>query len=153
MRFVPIIVAAILGVAMPALAGDRDDKDTCGQQANAQGIKGKERKDFMKQCVRQHKAQRRQEVRPQPPAAPPQPAPTAAQPATPAAPPPAATAPAQPATSPASPPPATTPAATPQPSKPVLTAEQKRVNCADEAKKANVPVLRRKQFMDQCMAR
>lgn len=31
--------------------GKKDKKDNCGQQANAQGLKGKARKDFMKVCT------------------------------------------------------------------------------------------------------
>lgn len=158
-----VLLAALL-LAMPTIADDDNDDNEgrggakkalradCERQANQQNLFGKERRKFVKECAKEGKhAKRRGErrdviVRP----APTQPA---TQPATPAAPPPAATVPAQPAATPASPPPATTPAATPQPPKPVLTAEQKRAACADEAKRANVSIPARKQYIDKCMAR
>jgi hypothetical protein len=57
-----IVLAAALALAMPAQADDADEaaRETCGQQANARGLKGKEREQFMKECTgaadRGHKA-------------------------------------------------------------------------------------------------
>jgi hypothetical protein len=38
-REVSIIIAAVLGMAVPAFAGNRDDEESCGQQAKALGIR------------------------------------------------------------------------------------------------------------------
>jgi len=127
------MIAAVLGAAVPAFAGDRDDEESCGQQAKALGIKGNAREGFMKQCVSQLKAQRKQ-----PAASPAQPARAPGQ---------------TPPPTPAPPRPATATAATPQPQKPALNTEQRRVKCADKAKRGNVPAAQRKQFMDKCMTR
>ena len=100
--------------------------------------------------------------------APPPPATTA--PAQPAPPPPATTAPAQPAPPPSQPAPTTTqsspaappasappratlPSTTAQTSGTVMTAEQKRAKCADEAKRTGVPIPQRMRFVETCMAR
>jgi hypothetical protein len=122
-RVASIIIAAVVGVAVQAFAGNRDEEESCGQQAKALGISGNAREDFMKQCVSQLEAQRKH------------PAPS----------------PRQSAQAPGQAPPAT--AATPQPKEPVLTIEQRRVKCAGKAKRGNVPRAQRKQFMDKCMAR
>lgn len=170
-RLIFFLTALLL--AIPAISAD-DNKGRgnekkalradCERQANQQNLIGKERSKFVKECSKEGKHAKRhgkgrdEMARPAPP--PPQPAtpatpaapPAGTAPAQPAATPPAATVPAQPAT-PAPPPPATIPAATPKPPNPVLTAEQKRANCADEAKRTNVPMLQRKQFVDKCMKR
>ena len=133
MRVVSIIIAAVLGIAVQAFAGNRDDEESCGQQAKALGIQGNARENFMKQCVSQHEAQRKHPV----------PSPVQS-----------GQAPGQtPPATPAPPRPAKTTAATPQPKKPVLTIEQRRAKCAGKAKRGNVPRAQRKQFMDKCMAR
>ena len=55
-----IILTLLACIYAPALSladddnnkqGKKDKKDNCGQQANAQGLKGKARKDFMKVCT------------------------------------------------------------------------------------------------------
>ncbi|MCC7547998.1 MAG: hypothetical protein IT532_09545 [Burkholderiales bacterium] len=40
-----------LFVAVPAVADEGKGKDNCGQLANEKGLKGKERKAFMKECT------------------------------------------------------------------------------------------------------
>lgn len=178
-RLLFFLIALMLN--LPAIADDDDtdagggEKKTpraeCERQANRQDLVGRERKKFIKECGKEGThAKRRGEGRDQgakpavtqPAAAQPAataPAPTVATPAQPAATPappattPATTAPAQPTVTPAPPATATTPAAAPKPPKPVLTTEQKRLKCSEEAQRAKIALSDRKQFMDKCMAK
>lgn len=157
-RLLFFLIALMLN--LPAIADDDDgnDRDSekktpraeCERQANRQDLVGRERKKFIKECDKDSRhAKRRGEARDQGAK------PAVTQPAQPAttAPTPTVTVPAQPAATPAPPATATTPAAAPKPPKPVLTTEQKRLKCSEEAQRAKIALSDRKQFMDKCMAK
>jgi hypothetical protein len=56
MRLITFTLLACL--SLPFVSFADDGKDNCGQQANAKGLKGKARKDFMKACTQANKEDR-----------------------------------------------------------------------------------------------
>ncbi len=180
-RVLLILTTFLLALPVMADDDKDEDRDgtsvrtECEQQANQKDLTGKDRRKFVKECAKEERhgrmggkddkrrgeasrsdtspsqaqsAQPAPQTKPAPaPAvtAPAQSAPAPAQPAAAPAPTPAA----QPAT-PA--PAATAPAVKPPAPKTVLTPEQKQAQCTEEAKQANVSMMRRKVFMYKFMA-
>lgn len=59
-RIITMLLCAGLWCALPALA---DNQDNCGREANARGLKGESRMHFMKRCVHEEKAARKDKHR------------------------------------------------------------------------------------------
>lgn len=134
-------IIAVLGFAllvMPVLAATDQQEKTkaCNVAAEKKGLKGDKHKAFVKGCV-SAKAKTK-------PKAAATPKTKAARPATPAVRAPATTVPAKPS--------AASPAASPSAPNPNSATEKKRLKCDDLARQSNVSPLRKKDFMDKCMA-
>lgn len=129
-------IIAVLGIALlvtPALAANHQQErtKTCTAAAAKKGLKGDKHKAYVKACV-SAKAKKKPEA-----AAAPKKKKTAARPAAPAAQ-PATTAPAQPS--------ATSAAA------PASADDKKWFRCDEMARQSNVSPMRKKDFMDKCVA-
>ena len=174
-RLVIVVVAAL--IASSALGdekkgraddGQRSAKADCAHQANERKLKGKERRNFMKDCSKQAKQHDKDRGQVAAPGVPKTTTPTA-QP-TPTAPPPAvqtpaATAPtvpaAQPTPAPAPQPTATAPQPTATASQPAVTttakrtapnSPERRTECQNSEEYRKATLFRRPTVLDKCMA-